>query len=54
MMTKRILIVDDEEGYRKVLLNSLTDSGYETKAVKMGSRHWRRLKGKDTQLYYWM
>jgi len=49
MMTKRILIVDDEEGYRKVLLNSLTDSGYETKAVK----NWRRLKGKDTQLYYW-
>ncbi len=36
MLTKRILIVDDEEGYRKVLTNSLTDIGYETKAVNNG------------------
>lgn len=36
MLTKRILIVDDEEGYRKVLLNSLAEIGYETKAVRNG------------------
>ena len=36
MITKKILIVDDEEGYRKVLSNSLTDLGYETKAVNNG------------------
>ena len=36
MLTKRILIVDDEEVYRKVLTNSLTDIGYETKAVNNG------------------
>jgi len=36
MMVKRVLIVDDEEGYRKVLLNSLGNLGYETKAVKNG------------------
>ncbi|MDO8139982.1 MAG: response regulator [Candidatus Brocadiales bacterium] len=44
MMTKRILIVDDEEGYRKVLLNSLTDSGYETKAVKNGLEALEEIK----------
>jgi len=33
MPPKRILIVDDEEGYRKVLSNSLTDMGYETTVV---------------------
>ena len=44
MMTKRILIVDDEEGYRKVLLNSLTDSGYETKAVKNGFEALEEMK----------
>ena len=44
MMTKRILIVDDEEGYRKVLLNSLTDSGYETKAVKNGFEALEEIK----------
>lgn len=37
MLTKRILIVDDEEGYRKVLSNSLSDLGFETKAVDNGS-----------------
>lgn len=36
MIVKRALIVDDEEGYRKVLLNSLGDLGYETKAVRNG------------------
>ena len=36
MITRRILIVDDEEGYRKVLSNSLSDLGYETKAVNNG------------------
>ncbi|MCF6157945.1 MAG: response regulator [wastewater metagenome] len=36
MVTKRILIVDDEEGYRKVLKNSLTDLGFQTKAVNNG------------------
>lgn len=36
MVTKKILIIDDEEGYRKVLSNSLTDLGYETKAVDNG------------------
>ena len=36
MITKKILIVDDEEGYRKVLANSLTDLGYETKTVTNG------------------
>ena len=46
MMTKRILIVDDEEGYRKVLLNSLTDSGYETKAVKNGFEALEEIKRK--------
>ncbi|MBI2472539.1 MAG: response regulator [Planctomycetes bacterium] len=44
MMTKRILIVDDEEGYRRVLLNSLTDSGYETKAVKNGLEALEEIK----------
>ncbi len=36
MPEKRILIVDDEEGYRKVLTNSLIDLGFETKAVNNG------------------
>lgn len=36
MLTKRILIVDDEEGYRKVLTNSLSDLGFEAKAVNNG------------------
>ncbi|MGQ3683910.1 MAG: response regulator [Candidatus Loosdrechtia sp.] len=36
MLKKRILIVDDEEGYRKVLANSLADMGFETKAVNSG------------------
>lgn len=36
MLIKRILIVDDEEGYRKVLANSLADLGFETKAVNNG------------------
>lgn len=44
MLTKRILIVDDEEGYRKVLLNSLTDIGYETKAVKNGFEALEEIK----------
>lgn len=36
MPEKRILIVDDEEGYRKVLTNSLIDLGFEAKAVNNG------------------
>lgn len=36
MIARRILIVDDEEGYRKVLANSLADLGFETKAVNNG------------------
>lgn len=36
MLTKKILIVDDEEGYRKVLTNSLIDLGFEAKAVNNG------------------
>jgi len=36
ILTKRILIVDDEEGYRKVLSNSLSDIGYETTVVTNG------------------
>lgn len=44
MMTKRILIVDDEEGYRKVLSNSLAYLGYETKAVKNGFEALEEIK----------
>ncbi|MBI5307243.1 MAG: response regulator, partial [Planctomycetes bacterium] len=44
MVTKRILIIDDEEGYRKVLSNSLTDLGYETKAVKNGFEALEEMK----------
>lgn len=44
MVTKRILIVDDEEGYRKVLSNSLTDLGYETKAVNNGFEAFEEMK----------
>ena len=46
MLTKRILIVDDEEGYRKVLTNSLTDIGYETKAVNNGLEALEEIKRK--------
>lgn len=44
MITKRVLIVDDEEGYRKVLSNSLTDLGYETKAVNNGFEALEEIK----------
>ncbi len=44
MITKRLLIVDDEEGYRKVLSNSLTDLGYETKAVNNGFEALEEIK----------
>ena len=44
MTTKRILIIDDEEGYRKVLSNSLADLGYETKAVKNGFEALEEMK----------
>jgi CheY-like chemotaxis protein len=44
MITKRILIIDDEEGYRKVLSNSLADLGYETKAVKNGFEALEEMK----------
>ena len=44
MVTKRILIIDDEEGYRKVLSNSLADLGYETKAVKNGFEALEEMK----------
>ncbi|OHB96828.1 MAG: hypothetical protein A2W74_01510 [Planctomycetes bacterium RIFCSPLOWO2_12_38_17] len=44
MLTKRILIVDDEEGYRKVLLNSLAEIGYETKAVRNGYEALEEIK----------
>lgn len=44
MIAKRILIVDDEEGYRKVLSNSLADLGYETKAVNNGFEALEEMK----------
>ncbi|MEP9410659.1 MAG: response regulator [Candidatus Brocadia sp.] len=44
MRIKRVLIVDDEEGYRKVLSNSLTDLGYETKAVNNGFEALEEIK----------
>ena len=44
MITKKILIVDDEEGYRKVLANSLTDLGYEAKAVNNGFEALEEIK----------
>lgn len=44
MITKRVLIVDDEEGYRKVLSNSLSDLGYETKAVTNGFEALEEIK----------
>lgn len=44
MITKRVLIVDDEEGYRKVLSNSLTDLGYEAKAVNNGLEALEEIK----------
>lgn len=47
MLTKRILIVDDEEGYRKVLSNSLSDIGYETTVVTSGSEALEAMKRKD-------
>ncbi len=36
MKTESVLIVDDEEGYRKVLSNYLKELGYQTMAVKDG------------------
>lgn len=44
MKVKRILIVDDEEGYRKVLSNSLTDLGYEIRAVSNGFEALEEIK----------
>ena len=44
MINKRVLIVDDEEGYRKVLSNSLADLGYETKAVNNGFEALEEIK----------
>ncbi len=44
MITQRILIIDDEEGYRKVLSNSLAELGYETKAVKNGFEALEEMK----------
>ncbi|MFN3532114.1 MAG: response regulator [Candidatus Brocadia sp.] len=44
MITKRVLIVDDEEGYRKVLSNSLTELGYEAKAVNNGFEALEEIK----------
>ncbi|NOG84958.1 MAG: response regulator [Planctomycetes bacterium] len=44
MISKRILIVDDEEGYRKVLSNSLTDIGYETTVATCGFEALQAMK----------
>lgn len=47
MLTKRILIVDDEEGYRKVLSNSLSDVGYETTVATSGLEALEAMKRED-------
>ncbi len=47
MITKRILIVDDEEGYRKVLSNSLSDIGYETTVATSGFEALEAMKEKN-------
>ncbi|MDR4499635.1 MAG: response regulator [Candidatus Scalindua sp.] len=44
MISKRILIVDDEEGYRKVLSNSLSDIGYETTVATCGFEALQAMK----------
>lgn len=44
MFTKRILIVDDEEGYRKVLSNSLTDLGFEITVAANGFEALKEIK----------
>lgn len=47
MLSKRILIVDDEEGYRKVLSNSLTDLGFETTVAASGMDALEEMKKKN-------
>jgi len=47
ILTKRILIVDDEEGYRKVLSNSLSDIGYETTVATSGFEALEAMKKRD-------
>ncbi len=47
MITKRILIVDDEEGYRRVLSNSLSDIGYETTVATSGLEALDAMKEKN-------
>lgn len=48
MLSKRILIVDDEEGYRKVLSNSLTDLGFETTVAANGMDALEEMKKEKT------
>ncbi|GAX61540.1 hypothetical protein SCALIN_C24_0039 [Candidatus Scalindua japonica] len=47
MVTKRILIVDDEEGYRKVLSNSLSNIGFETTVATNGVEALEAMKEKN-------
>jgi two-component system, response regulator, stage 0 sporulation protein F len=47
MIAKRILIVDDEEGYRKVLSNSLSDIGYETTVATSGLEALEAMRWKN-------
>ncbi|MDR4504838.1 MAG: response regulator [Candidatus Scalindua sp.] len=44
ILSKKILIVDDEEGYRKVLSNSLSDIGYETTVATCGLEALQAIK----------
>jgi signal transduction histidine kinase len=43
-MTQKILLVDDEEGIRKVLTISLADSGYEVTACSSGEEALKRFR----------
>lgn len=47
ILSKRILIVDDEEGYRKVLSNSLSEIGYETTVATCGFEALQAMKMKN-------
>ena len=44
--TKRILVVDDDESIRQLILSVLTHSGYEVDEAENGTRAWEALQVK--------
>ncbi|MFO8009456.1 MAG: response regulator [Dehalococcoidia bacterium] len=51
-MTKRILVIDDDESIRKAFALALEDTGYSVNTVESGERGLEQARGTSYDLYF--